>query len=49
MTEVEFEAVVSVFAGIALADRQAEPTEAERAQVEADVRRALKPWRDWEA
>jgi len=44
MTEDECEAVVSIMARIRLADRQPVPTEAERAEEEADVRLALKPW-----
>lgn len=44
MTEDEYEAVVSIFVGIALSDRCDEPAEADRAEVEAAVWLALKPW-----
>lgn len=46
MTEDECEAVVSIMAGIQLADRKFEPTEAERAQEEVEVWLALKTWLD---
>lgn len=44
MIEAERVAVVSILAAIALAVRCDEPTEAERAEVEAAVCMALKPW-----